>query len=143
MNKKIYSVKFVNYYKTYFYYSNVPLTVGATYEIVADGKKKYETPVIVLDDKVDPKTIYTGNIRTITSAKLVSNVKRPEDGIKKVIFDEAKDTTCVLWMDGTKTIVRCQDGDEFDREKALALCYMKKKLGNRGSFNETLKKYCS
>ena len=47
-----------------------------------------------------------------------------------------------LPVGGKKTIVKCQNGETWDPEKALALCYMKRVLGNRGSFNETLKKYC-
>ena len=41
--------------------------------------------------------------------------------IKKVIFNGP--CTIVLWSDGDKTIVRC-DNEDFDKEKGLALCYM-------------------
>lgn len=142
--KRIVIVKFLNYNKAYAYYTNVDLTVGAIYDIVADGRTKYSNYVKVVgyhykDDYLPGVSIE--NLRTITSAKLISGVARPDDRIEKFIFDEEKGVTVALWKDGTKTIIRCQEGDTFDKEKAIALCYMKKVLGNRGSFNETLKKW--
>ena len=55
----------------------------------------------------------------------VSNDYLPE--IKKVIFNNP--ATIVLWSDGTKTIVKCQDGDIYDKEKGLALAICKKAIG--------------
>jgi hypothetical protein len=46
----------------------------------------------------------------------------------KVIFHPP--ATIVLWDDGTKTVVKCDSEDVFDEMKGLALCYMKKALGN-------------
>lgn len=39
--------------------------------------------------------------------------------IKKVIFNDP--ATIVFWKDGTKTIVKCQEGAAFDPEKGLAM----------------------
>ena len=39
--------------------------------------------------------------------------------IKKVIFNDP--ATIVFWKDGTKTIVKCQEGATFDPEKGLAM----------------------
>ena len=39
-------------------------------------------------------------------------------------------------MDGTTTVVHCQTGDDWDDEKALAMCFTKKALGNKGNFND-------
>lgn len=50
--------------------------------------------------------------------------------------------TIVYWDDGTKTVVKCGEDDTYDKEKGLALCYMKKYYGNKGSYNEILKKWC-
>ena len=47
---------------------------------------------------------------------------------KKVIFNPP--ATIILWEDGTKTVVKCNKGDVFDEMKGIALCYMKKALGN-------------
>ena len=59
--------------------------------------------------------------------------------IKKVIFNCP--ATIVYWVDGTKTIVKC-DGEEFDPEKGLAMAIAKKFLGNnQGYYYEIFKKW--
>ena len=60
------------------------------------------------------------------------------DCIERVIFSGNK--TIILWKDGTKTIVTCQEGDEFDKEKGLALCIIKYIFGNIGYYNEIFKR---
>lgn len=58
----------------------------------------------------------------------------------KAIFNDP--ATIVLWADGTKTVVKCQEGDAYDPEKGLALCYMKKYLGNTSrALNDALHKH--
>ena len=52
---------------------------------------------------------------------------------KKVIFSGP--ATTILWTDGTKTTVKCQGDDVFDKETGIALCYLKKMLGNQGNYN--------
>ena len=59
--------------------------------------------------------------------------------IKNVIFNDP--ATIVFWEDGTKTVVKCQDGDEFDPEKGLAMAIAKKAYGNKGSYGNKLKKW--
>ena len=56
--------------------------------------------------------------------------KTPE--IKDVIF--ADPATIVFWADGTKTVVRAQDGDTYDPEKGLAMAICKKVGGNKWSY---------
>lgn len=63
---------------------------------------------------------------------------KPELSYEKVIFNDP--ATIVIWKDGTKTIVKVQPGETYDAEKGLALCFMKKVLGNKGNFNNILKK---
>ncbi len=59
--------------------------------------------------------------------------------IKEVIFHDP--ATVVYWEDGTKTVVKCQD-EEFDKEKGLLAAIAKKVYGNKGNFNNIIKKYC-
>lgn len=59
--------------------------------------------------------------------------------IDRVYFNDP--VTVVLWKDGTKTIVRCQEGDTYSAETGLALCFAKKALGNKGNFNNVFKKF--
>lgn len=63
--------------------------------------------------------------------------ERPE--ISKVIFNEP--ATIILWKDGTKTVVKAQDGEPFDKEKGLAMAFMKKVCGNKGSYNKIFRKF--
>lgn len=57
----------------------------------------------------------------------------------KVIFHDP--ATIVFWNDGTKTVVKCQPGDAYNKEIGLALCFSKKMLGNKSNFNNIFKKY--
>ena len=59
--------------------------------------------------------------------------------VKNVYFNEP--ATVVIWNDGTKTIVRCQEGDVFSKEVGLALCISKKALGNTPNFNNIFRKW--
>jgi hypothetical protein len=54
--------------------------------------------------------------------------------IDRVIFNNP--ATIVFWTDGTKTVVKCQEGDVYSKETGLALCIAKKALGNKGNFND-------
>lgn len=53
---------------------------------------------------------------------------------KDVIF--APPATIVYWRDGTKTVVKCSEEDEFSEEMGFVLCFMKKMFGNTGKFND-------
>lgn len=59
--------------------------------------------------------------------------------ITKVIFNDP--ATIVFWADGTKTVVKCDDGECFDREKGLAMAVSKKALGNQGNYYNEFKKW--
>lgn len=59
--------------------------------------------------------------------------------IKKVIFNNP--ATIVYWTDGSKTVVKCQDGDVFDKEKGLAMAIAKKSFGNKGNYCNVFKKF--
>ena len=59
--------------------------------------------------------------------------------IKDVIFNNP--ATIILWNDGTKTVVKCGEGEVYDPEKGLAMAIAKKFLGNQGNYYDTLKKW--
>ena len=46
---------------------------------------------------------------------------------KKIIFSEP--CTIILWKDGTKTMARTNKEETFDPEKGVAVCFMKRALG--------------
>ena len=66
-----------------------------------------------------------------------NTTKLPE--IKDVIFNEP--ATIVIWSDGTKTVVKCQEGEGYDPEKGMAMAISKKALGNKGNYCEVFKKW--
>lgn len=65
------------------------------------------------------------------------DLARPQ--IKNVIFNDP--ATVVYWDDGTRTVVKCQEGDTYSKETGLALCIVKKYFGNKGNFNGVFKKW--
>lgn len=60
--------------------------------------------------------------------------------IDKVIFNEP--ATIILWDDGSKTVVKCTDGEEYDPAMGFAMAYVKKLYGNTGGiFRACQKEY--
>lgn len=55
--------------------------------------------------------------------------------IQSITANHEKNAFTVVWGDGSHTIIHLQPGDKWDDEKALAMCYVKKMMGNKGSFN--------
>lgn len=77
----------------------------------------------------------------VTGVARINQDQKPrlDLGIKDVIFHDP--ATIVLWNDGTKTVVKVQDGDRFDPEKGLTMAIVKKLLGNQGNYYNELKKW--
>lgn len=48
---------------------------------------------------------------------------------KKVIFNDP--ATIVYWRNGSKTVVKCSNGDVYDREKGFAMCVLKQLYSNK------------
>lgn len=61
--------------------------------------------------------------------------------IKNVKFNGP--ATIVFWADGTKTVVKCQNGDNYSEEVGLAMCIVKKVFGNTSKYNDIFKKWCN
>ena len=59
--------------------------------------------------------------------------------IKDVIFNNP--ATIVKWNDGTKTVVKCGKDDVYSKEVGLAMAICKKVFGNKGNYNDILKKW--
>lgn len=94
------------------------------------------------------KSLYIRN-DLVTAAQLASiyrevqwrqTAARKVPVIEKVHFSGP--VTAVIWSDGTKTVVRCQDNESFvDYEKGLAMAIAKKALGNTGNYYNTFKEH--
>lgn len=59
----------------------------------------------------------------------IKNVTRSfaPDSIKKVIYNDP--ATIIFWSDGTKTIVKCMEGEDYDPEKGFMAAVTKKAFG--------------
>ena len=59
---------------------------------------------------------------------------------RDVIFNAP--ATIVFWDDGSKTVVKCMESDEFSPEVGLAMCFCKKVMGDgyKRWFKDALKK---
>lgn len=106
-------------------------------------------------DTTPQRVTINGFFRRYTNkADRRSTKDRPIPKIKKVIFNPP--ATIVLWADGTKTAVKCQEDDPYDKyrseklgrpslyydpEKGLAMCIAKKALGNKGNYYNEFKKW--
>lgn len=60
-------------------------------------------------------------------------------GIKNIDFQPP--LTVVVWEDGTKTFVKCDENDRFDPEKGAAMAIAKKALGDKYNYIETISYY--
>ena len=87
-------------------------------------KKQYDS------DAMDAFKYFVNSMYGIHSSSL---------SIKNVIFNDP--ATIVIWSDGVKTIVKCVDGDAFDPEKGLAMAIVKRVFGNKGYYNNIIKKW--
>ena len=112
-------------------------------EVESDGGK-YSSPMttfkclVVNDDQI--KQYAKERLNSIYGAPRGGfTLDNPRYAIKRVYFNNP--VTVVLWMDGTKTIVRCQEGDTYSEETGLAMAIAKKVFGNKGNFNEVFKKF--
>ena len=128
-----------------------PFTLGPTitFEGPLIGTIRYETNLVENDPYMALKKMFRdvdsrlGRRTSITYDELFKP-KAPKQvpyipEIKNVIFNEP--ATIVLWADGTKTVVKCQEGEGYDPEKGLAMAISKKTLGNKGNYCEVFKKW--
>lgn len=95
--------------------------------------------------KTDIGKIYLRNLKgsenmsKVKYERMYDEVRKQRLKIKKVIFNDP--ATIVLWEDGTKTVVKVQEGEIFDPEKGLAMAISKKALGNEGNYYNEIGKW--
>ena len=96
--------------------------------------KDVPTPYIVTNTMT--KTIVNGNFAEKLLEK--KHLEQCLPKVKEVIF--APPATIVYWEDGSRTVVTCSEEDKFVEETGFALCFIKKCLGNEGSYNNYIRK---
>lgn len=65
--------------------------------------------------------------REFTSNLFEKKYEELSTGIKKVIFNGP--ATIVIWLDGTKTVVKCAEGDGYSKFSGLAIAICKHMYG--------------
>ena len=96
---------------------------------------------------------YTSSELQVDNTKVLMNIDRCEcmydyitdnedifiPDIEKVIFNDP--ATIVFWNDGTKTVVKTQNNETYNKEMGLAMAISKKMLGNTSKYYDTFKKW--
>lgn len=88
-------------------------------------------------------TVYGMPGASSDKSKSKNDISKPKmthgcPGIKKVIFNDP--ATVVIWDDGTKTVVKCSEGDTYSEWSGLAFCICKKLMGDE--FHKVFKHWC-
>lgn len=144
--KYIVSVTFPTSEKIYQFRCKFKLQVGEKYYIENETGHDYKkTPVLIkscIADQTNGKSFdryQPFEYRTIAKAKLVNQGEEMHEPIvRQVIYNHP--ATIVHWDDGTKTVVKCDEEDDYDEMTGFLLCFMKKVCGNTGRYNEVLRK---
>lgn len=71
--------------------------------------------------------------------RLIQGSNSTKPAVKNVIFNDP--ATIIFWTDGTKTVVKCQEGDTYNRETGFVMAYLKKLLGNDNTFNKEIERW--
>lgn len=78
-------------------------------------------------------------LKKITEQRRRDDIKKFIKDIRNVYFNYPY--TIVIWKDGSKTKIKCQEDDIYDKEKGLALCIIKHIFGDTNYFNEIFKTF--
>lgn len=103
-----------------FHFKPVDMGVKFTSHSTTDGKKKEPRKPV---DEFETKQSTSRRIK-----------------IKDVIFSDP--ATVVFWSDGTKTVVKTRGGEEYDKEKGLAMAIVKKFSGNTRDYYNLFMEWC-
>lgn len=103
---------------------NDPKTMS---DILQEIKKSLNFVYGIRFDCIDDELLKNGKIPLIVT-------------IRRVIFNAP--ATIVFWLDGSKTVVKAQNGEPFNKEKGLAMAICKKLCGNRGAYYDIFKEWC-
>ncbi len=89
-----------------------------------------------IKDRIKLHTLLSANLNRYSRNLAFEAYQRD---IKDVIFNCP--ATIVLWTDGSKTVVKCDEDELYDPEKGLAMAIAKKYLGNKGNYYNEFKKW--
>lgn len=115
-----------------------PVTGKSKYLLIEPDKFCYETlshVCMLLMEKTTPRYVkYFDNEPVVIPELKMAALYPKKLVITKVIFNDP--ATIVFWSDGTKTVVKAQNGEVFDPEKGLSMAISKKFLCNNSKYYE-------
>lgn len=79
---------------------------------------------------------YPRNPAALSFLEKCFETKKDKIKISKVISHEP--ATIVFWKDGTKTVVKCQEGDTYDLEKGILYAIIRKMYGEGRDYTNML-----
>lgn len=109
--------------------------VGLNHRISFEGYEKvsrvWVDPLTITDPDVRSKVSYTNYYRGGFTQRYVPTPK-------KIIINEDSKVTVVMWDDGTKTIVKCSEADQYDSYAAYCAAFAKKCYGTNSQLKKTI-----
>ena len=118
-----------------FAFDYVHLRVGLTNRISFEGHEKVSRfwidPLTITDPILNNKVSYTSYYHGGFTQRYIPTPK-------KIIVNEDSKVTVVMWDDGTKTIVKCSDADQYDSYAAYCAAFAKKCYGTNSQLKKTI-----
>ena len=99
--------------------------------------EEFEDVKSLMDINLNDISVTYNNISSGLTSNMDNGIFIP--GIEKVIFNDP--ATIVFWSDGSKTVVKTQNDETYDKEKGLSMAISKKMLGNTSKYYDTFKKW--
>ena len=107
-------------------------------EIKLEKDTEPQVNFMELAQEMSNRVLFEEAMSYIRNVKSPISVGNEKPTIKKIHFSD--DVTVVIWSDKTKTLVRRQNDEFDDREKAVLACIAKKFLGTNKSKSNWLDK---
>lgn len=121
-----------------FAFDYLHLRVGLKHRISFEGYEKFSRlwidPLTITDPDVRIKVSYADYYATKREQKKAGRIPTP----KKIIVNEDSKVTVVMWDDGTKTIVKCSEADQYDSYAAYCAAFAKKCYGTNSQLKKTI-----
>lgn len=111
------------------------LRVGLKHSISGEGYERVRQfwidPLIIIDRDLRNRVSYTNYYKTPNRIPT----------LKRIIISKKAGVTVVLWDDGTKTIVKCSEADQYDLYAAYCAAFAKKCYGTNSQLKKTIEKF--
>lgn len=116
------------------------------YVIIGDDSSGYsvgEDHIVRLSKQteyfIDQKKLIRSALNSVYGANSVYMSEKAKDLIDRVIFHDP--ATIIYWKDGTKTVVKCKEGEKFDKAIGFVMALLKHESGK--DFHAILKEWTS